>query len=51
VSGVEVLGGDGAEGELDADLVVAATGRSARIPAWLEERRPTCSRLCAWASR
>jgi pimeloyl-ACP methyl ester carboxylesterase/2-polyprenyl-6-methoxyphenol hydroxylase-like FAD-dependent oxidoreductase len=37
VSGVEVFGGDGAEGELDADLVVVATGRSARIPAWLEE--------------
>ncbi len=37
VSGVEVLGGDGAEGELAADLVIAATGRSARIPAWLEE--------------
>lgn len=39
VAGVRVRGrdGDGDEELLDADLVVAASGRAARVPAWLEE--------------
>lgn len=37
VTGVEVKDADGGEELLEADLVVAASGRSARVPAWLEE--------------
>jgi len=37
VTGVEVRDADGAEELLESDLVVAASGRSARLPAWLEE--------------
>jgi pimeloyl-ACP methyl ester carboxylesterase/2-polyprenyl-6-methoxyphenol hydroxylase-like FAD-dependent oxidoreductase len=44
VSGVRLAGAGKSSGEvLAADLVVAATGRSARLPAWLEQlgcRRP-----------
>jgi 2-polyprenyl-6-methoxyphenol hydroxylase-like FAD-dependent oxidoreductase len=36
VSGVRLKAADGAEEELAADLVVDATGRSSRLPAWLE---------------
>jgi len=57
VSGVGVRDAAGAERELAAELVVAATGRSARIPAWLEElgyERPQESSLrvdIAYATR
>lgn len=37
VTGVEVRDDDGHEKRLRADLVVAASGRSARVPAWLED--------------
>lgn len=37
VTGVKLVDAAQGEGELTADLVVAATGRSARVPAWLEE--------------
>lgn len=36
VEGVAVADGSGATAELDADLVVDATGRTSRTPAWLE---------------
>jgi len=48
VTGVEVKEADRGEGLLEADLVVAASGRSARVPAWLEElgyERPSESTL------
>lgn len=48
VTGVEVRGDDDHEERLEADLVVAASGRSARVPAWLEDlgyRRPPESTL------
>jgi len=57
VTGVRVHGAAQVEEELAADLVVAATGRSARIPAWLEElgyERPQESTLqidVAYATR
>ena len=36
-TGVAVRGADGAETELEADLVVDASGRSTRLPEWLEK--------------
>jgi pimeloyl-ACP methyl ester carboxylesterase/2-polyprenyl-6-methoxyphenol hydroxylase-like FAD-dependent oxidoreductase len=37
VAGVELRDADGHEEKLIADLVVVASGRSARLPAWLDE--------------
>lgn len=58
VTGVRLTAPGGeAEGTLEADLVVGATGRAARIPAWLEElgyERPEESSLqvdVAYATR
>lgn len=57
VTGVRVIDAAQVEEKLAADLVVAATGRSARIPAWLEElgyERPQESTLqidVAYATR
>jgi pimeloyl-ACP methyl ester carboxylesterase len=59
VTGVRILRRDdgSAEERLEADLVVAATGRAARVPAWLDElghARPDEARLkidVAYASR
>lgn len=36
VTGVRLQGADGVEEELAADLVVDATGRTSKLPAWLE---------------
>jgi 2-polyprenyl-6-methoxyphenol hydroxylase-like FAD-dependent oxidoreductase len=38
VTGVQIDAPDGADGSLDAELVVDATGRTSRTPKWLEEQ-------------
>jgi 2-polyprenyl-6-methoxyphenol hydroxylase-like FAD-dependent oxidoreductase len=48
VRGVQVVGSDGIGGTIDADLVVDASGRGSRAPAWLQElgyQRPAEERL------